>query len=120
MKRIVVVDDEPSITDAVKRAFRFEKGYEVVAANDGRDAMELIRGKHPDLILLDWRLKGEIQGKDILIFVKREYPDIPVYVVTASINFLKEIQSLGADGHILKPCTSTELKGRVKAALPPG
>lgn len=119
MKRIVVIDDEPSITDAVKRTFRLEKGYQVAAANDGRDAMDLIRGEQPDLILLDWRLKGEIQGKDILLFVKREYPTIPVYVVTASVNFLKEIQSLGADGYILKPCTSTELKDRVKAVLTP-
>ena len=117
MKKILVVDDEPSITDAMQHAFRFENRYELTGVNEGRDAVKLIGEKQPDLVILDWRLKGEIQGKDILAFIKREYPAILVYVVTASIHFLKEIESLGADGHMLKPCT--DLKDRIKAVLPP-
>lgn len=117
MKRILVVDDEPAITDALKNAFRFEEDYELMCANDGEEGLRLLREKHPDLLILDWRLKGRVQGRDILIYAKREFPEIPSYAVTASINFLKEIESLGANGYFLKPCD--DLRDRIKKILPP-
>ncbi len=117
MRRILVVDDEPAITDAVENAFRLEEDYEVISSNDGQEGLDLFREKHPDLLILDWRLKGKIQGKDILIYAKKEFPQILVYVVTASVNFLKEIESLGADGYFLKPCD--DLRERIKEILPP-
>lgn len=115
MPSILIVDDEPGITDAFIRVFRND--YRVTSSNDGGEAIELIKQAKPDLIVLDWRLKGEVEGKDILVYAKKEFPQIPVYVVTASVQSVKEIKSLGADECLLKPCA--DLKERINAVLPP-
>src|SRR5262245_37420098 len=54
-RRILVVDDEPSIVDAVAPALRYE-GYEVDEASNGRDALGAVMAREPDLIVLDWML----------------------------------------------------------------
>ena len=56
-RRVLVVDDEPSIVDAVATALRYE-GYEVDEAYNGRDALVRGRAYEPDLIVLDWMLPG--------------------------------------------------------------
>ena len=117
MRKILIVDDEPGITQAFEDSFRYEKEFEITSTNDGDAAIPLIKEKKPDLLVLDWRLRGEIEGKDILTFMKKEFPKTPVYVVTASVQFVPEIKSLGADACILKPCG--DLKEKIKAALAP-
>ena len=114
-RRLLIVDDEARITQAFSELFSGD--YEVFTSNDGARAMELIAKHLPELIVLDWRLRGEVEGKDVLIFVKREFPKIPVYVVTASIHFLDEMKGAGADACLLKPCS--DLRERVLSALPP-
>ena len=113
-QRILIVDDEEGITEAFERLFREE--YEVILTNDGEEAVRLIKEKHPELIILDWRLKGEVEGKDVLLFSKQQYPEIPICVLTASIHLQKEIQSLGADHCFFKPCQN--LKEKIRQALP--
>src|SRR3954452_3512225 len=54
-RRILVVDDEPSIVDAVATALRYE-GYDVEEASNGRDALGAVIAKEPDLVVLDWML----------------------------------------------------------------
>ncbi len=115
MKKILIVDDEKRITRAFEDVFAVF--YEVFCANDGKKGIELIRENKPELIVLDWRLKGQLEGKDVLLLSKREYPSIPVYVVTASTLEVKEIQSLGADACFLKPCA--DLLEEIKKVLPP-
>jgi len=112
----MIVDDEPKITEAFVEAFEDE--YIVIATNSGEDAMRMIPDNLPELLVLDWRLRGEIQGKDILVFMKQKYPNIPVYVVTASSHFVKEIKSLGADDCLLKPCPEP-LSEKIRQTLPP-
>ncbi len=115
MKKILIIDDEKRITRAFEDGFAVF--YQVFSANDGQKGLELIREKKPDLIVLDWRLNSQVEGKDILLFSKREYPHVPVYVVTASTLEVKEIQSSGADACLLKPCA--DLLEIIKRALPP-
>lgn len=115
MRRILIIDDEPGITEAFEDLFRYETDYEVTSTNDGDTAIPLIREKEPDLLVLDWRLRGEVEGKDILTFMKKEFPKTPVFVVTASVQFVPEIKSLGADACILKPCG--DLKEKIKEAF---
>lgn len=114
MRRILIVDDEACITEAFERAFR--NSYAVTCSNDGEEAIKLIERIKPELILLDWRLKGNIEGQDILAFAKRKYPQIPVYVLTASMHLEKEIRSLGADACLSKPCR--QLKEIISKVLP--
>lgn len=115
MRKILIVDDDESITTAFWRAFRNE--YEVTCVNDGEEALQLIKKTTPELIILDWRLKGNIEGKDILNFSKLNYPGIPVYVLTASMHLEKEIRSFGADDCLGKPCR--DLKEKINKVLPP-
>jgi len=56
-QRILVVDDERSIVDAVATALRYE-GYQVDEAHTGRDALASVAGSEPDLVVLDWMLPG--------------------------------------------------------------
>ena len=114
-RKILIVDDEEGLTQAIERIFRGE--YEVRSANDGEGAIQMIRELQPELVLLDWRLKGEIEGQDVLLFSKREYPKILIYVLTASTHLEKDIRSLGADDCLFKPCP--DLEARIHAVLPP-
>jgi len=116
MRRILIVDDEPRITEAFREAFGHD--YDVLTAHEGEKAMQLIKDSKPELVVLDWRLRGEIDGYDVLIFTKREFPALPVYVVTASVQYVKEIASAGADDCLLKPCGDL-LKEKIRSVLPP-
>ena len=113
MHKILIVDDEIRITEAFADAL--EDDYEVMSANDGKKAIEIIKEFKPDLLVLDWRLKSDVEGRDVLIFSKRELPSTPVVVVTASFHFVDEIKAAGADECILKPCA--ELKEKIKRLL---
>ena len=114
-RKILIVDDEEGITEAFERLFRDE--YEVLLTNDGEDAIRLINEKHPELVVLDWRLKGTVEGKDVLLFSKQEHPEIPVCVLTASTHLQNEIQSLGANHCFFKPCQN--LKEQIRQIVPP-
>ncbi len=117
MRRILIVDDEPNITRAFQRLLRHD--YEVLSAHTGEEGMRLIRETRPELVVLDWQFKGVVEGKEVLHFSKKEFPNIPVWVITASAHFVDEIQSSGADTCILKPCLGLELREKILKALPP-
>ncbi len=116
MKKILIVDDEPRITKSFEAAFNHD--YEILCAHDGESGIRLIRQSKPDLVVLDWRLKGHIEGKEVFLFSKKELPQVPVYVVTASIQSVKEIEAMGVDGCFLKPYA--DLLEKIKSVLPPG
>jgi len=115
-KRIFIVDDEPKIVKAFCDAFRFEDGFVVEGSTDGAEAIQRLRSNSLlDLIVLDWRLKGEVQGRDILIFSKANIPNTPVWVITASIHFMDEITALKPAACFLKPLP--ELKEKIISFL---
>lgn len=114
--RILIVDDEAGITEGFKEAFG--RYYDVSGSNDGEEAMRLIQEDQPELLVLDWLLQGEVEGRDLLCFMKETFPQIPVFVLTASEHFVKEINSLGADACLLKPCFEP-LKRKLLETLPP-
>lgn len=104
-KKILIIDDEPKIVKALCDAFRFEEGFIVEGVTDGAEAIQrLAVAAPPDLVILDWRLKGEVQGRDVIRFIKGNMPNVPVWVVTASIHFLDEIKSYAPAACFLKPC----------------
>lgn len=111
--KILVIDDEPGNTDAFISAFA--DLYDIASANTVDDGIRLIGETNPELIVLDWRFKAAREGKDVLLYSKRHYPQIPVYVLTASFHFVKEIEACGADACMLKPCD--DLEERIAAAF---
>jgi len=116
MTKILVIDDEPSITNLVS-AYLKPEGYEVFTAADGNAGLKAARTFKPDLIILDLMLPG-IDGIELLTRLRRE-SDVYVIMLTAKTEETDKIigLSVGADDYVTKPFSPRELVARVKAAL---
>jgi two-component system response regulator RegX3 len=117
MSRILVVEDEPAISDAVSYALR-EAGYEVDAVGDGGDALERARTRQYDLMVLDLLLPGT-PGIDICTELRAERSDLPIVMLTARDAEADRVRGLdtGADDYVTKPFSMAELVSRVRSLL---
>src|SRR5512145_1320283 len=116
MTKILVIDDEPSVTNLVSAYLRAE-GYEVFTAADGNAGLKAARTFKPDLIILDLMLPG-MDGIELLSQLRRE-SEVYVIMLTARTEETDKIVALsvGADDYLTKPFSPRELVARVKAAL---
>ncbi|MCC6238661.1 MAG: response regulator transcription factor [Dehalococcoidia bacterium] len=114
--RILVADDESNIVQLLRLYLR-EAGYEVVAAHDGREALERFRADSPDLVLLDIMMP-ELGGFEVCQEI-RKTSDVPVIMLTARTDDVDKIVGLemGADDYVTKPFNPREVVARVKANL---
>ena len=119
MKRILIVEDESSISDFVKGELEYE-GYEVCIKEDGREGLEEALNNEYDLVILDIMLPGE-DGVSLLKKIKASSRtrDIPVIMATAKSVEYDKIKSLdmGADDYLVKPFGMMEMVSRIKAVL---
>ncbi len=116
--RVLVVDDEPEITRAL-RSILSGNGFEPVLAASGEDALEQIARRRPDLILLDLVLPG-INGLDVCRIIRQEQKlDVPIIVLSAHGEEESKVDALdlGADDYLTKPFGVKELLARMRAAL---
>lgn len=114
--RILVVDDEPAVTDLL--AYNLRKAlYEVLIAADGREALRLSKACRPDLILLDLMIP-EVDGLDVCREL-RKTSTIPIIMITARGEEIDRVVGLelGADDYVTKPFSVRELLARIKAVL---
>jgi len=114
--RILVVDDEKSVTDLL--AYNLRKAhYEVLVAADGRAALRQVRDSRPDLILLDLMIP-EVDGLDVCREL-RKTSAVPIIMITARGEEIDRVVGLelGADDYVTKPFSVRELLARVKAVL---
>ena len=116
MTKILVIDDEPSITTLVS-AYLKPEGYEVYTASDGNAGLKAVRAFKPDLVILDIMLPG-MDGIELLSRLRRE-SQVYVILLTARTEETDKIVglSVGADDYVTKPFSPRELVARVKAAL---
>ena len=93
-------------------------GYDVLIADNGVQALELVRLHEPDLILLDLWLPGEMDGMSVCAQV-RQWSQVPIIVVSARTDEKQKVQALdkGADDYLTKPFNNDELLARVRACL---
>ncbi len=114
--KILVIDDEPSITKLVS-AYLKPEGYEVYTAADGDAGLKAARAYQPDLVVLDIMLPG-LDGIELLTRLRRE-SDVYVILLTAKTEETDKIVglSIGADDYVTKPFSPRELVARIKAAL---
>jgi DNA-binding response OmpR family regulator len=117
MPLILVVDDEPHITEVVS-AYLEREGYQVEAAADGDTALELARHARPDLLVLDVMLPGR-SGFDVLRDLRAEGVDAAVIMLTARDELIDRVAGLemGADDYMAKPFEPRELVARIGAVL---
>jgi CheY-like chemotaxis protein len=101
--RVLVVDDEPEIGSALREAL-IEFGYLVENAASGTEALELMPAFEPDVVLLDVMMPG-MSGDQVLERLHREYPRVPVVMVTANEDEARAraFLSHGACDYIRKP-----------------
>ncbi len=116
MTQIVIVEDEPSISEVVglylKRA-----GFDVTTYSDGLSAYEQLAKKLPDLVILDVMLPG-MDGFSLIRSI-RDRSDVPVILLTSRREESDRIAGLelGADDYVVKPFSPQELVSRVRAVL---
>jgi two-component system, OmpR family, response regulator len=115
--RILVVDDEPSIVDAVATALRYE-GFEVDEAVNGRAALAAVARAEPDLVVLDWMLP-DIEGIEVGRRLRAQGFRTAVLFLTAKDATENKVEALraGGDDYVTKPFSLAEIVARVHAIL---
>ena len=116
MKTILVVDDEPKIVQ-LARDYLEHAGFAVVTAPDGRSALDEVRRRRPDLVVLDLGLP-QLDGLDVTRSIRRD-SNLPIVMLTARDDEVDKLVGLelGADDYLTKPFSPRELVARVKAVL---
>ena len=115
--KILVVDDDRSVRDALRRALTLG-GYEVAAAEAGGEGLERIAADSPDAVVLDIGLP-DLDGLEVRRRLRGEGNRVPVLMLTARDAVADRIDGLdaGADDYLVKPFDVGELKARLRALL---
>ncbi|HEY4410083.1 MAG TPA: response regulator transcription factor [Acidimicrobiia bacterium] len=115
-RRVLVVDDEPMLRNLLSRLLRME-GYDVLEAEDGTVALDVVASEAPDLVLLDVMMPLR-DGIDVLGDL-RKISEVPVILVSALAGEADRVIGLkaGADDYVVKPFSAAELSARIESVL---
>ncbi|HHC09580.1 MAG TPA: response regulator transcription factor [Actinobacteria bacterium] len=116
-RRILVVEDDPAVREAVERALRYE-GYLVETAADGARAVDLVEADPPDVVVLDLMMPV-LDGLEACRLLRARGHDVPILVLTALADVGDRVAGLdaGADDYLVKPFALEELLARIRALL---
>src|SRR5687767_1302023 len=117
MEKILIIDDDKDLCFVLKR-FLSKHGFEVLDAQTGRAALEILDSVEPNLILCDFRLE-DMSGSSILKKIKEKIPAVPVIIITgySNIKTAVEVMKLGAIDYVTKPLLPDEILLTIKKAL---
>ncbi len=117
MSRILVIDDDPTVTSVLKRGLAYE-GFTVDTAGTGAQGLAIARDHVPDLVILDVMLPG-LDGFEVLERLRSADAELPVMMLTARDGPADQVRGLngGADDYVVKPFTLDVLVARVRALL---
>ena len=115
--RVLVVDDETSLSELLSMAMRYE-GWQVTTASTGMEAVKAARDTQPDAIVLDMMLP-DFDGLEVMRRVRADDPDVPVIFLTARDSVADRISGLtaGGDDYVTKPFSLEELIARLRGLL---
>lgn len=113
--KVLIAEDDTNIRKGLKEVLEGE-GYQVIAAGDGRTALDLFREKKPDFICLDIMMPG-MDGYEVCRRIRQTDPDIPVIFISAKSEEIDRVVGLelGADDFIIKPFGVREVIARIRA-----
>ena len=117
--RILIADDHELIRDGFRHMLGYEEDMEVVGeASNGREAVELCRRLHPDLVLIDVRMP-QMDGLEATRAIKAEQPEVSVLVISTYENpdYLLEAIEAGAAGFVLKDAPNQQLNNAIRRVL---
>jgi two-component system KDP operon response regulator KdpE len=116
VSRVLVVDDEPPIVRALAINLR-ARGYEVVTAGDGTEALQRAAAQPPDVVILDLGLP-DLDGVDVISGL-RGWTSVPILVLSGRSDSADKVDALdaGADDYVTKPFGMEELTARLRAML---
>ncbi len=115
--RILVVDDDRSVRESLRRSLQFN-GYDVDMASDGAEALALVHSINPDVIIMDVMMP-RLGGLDATRALRSAGNDVPILVLTARDAISDRVEGLdaGADDYLAKPFALDELLARLRALL---
>jgi CheY-like chemotaxis protein len=115
-KKILVVDDEPFVCDAVKMMLQFD-GHEVETASSGKLALEMFAPGKYDLVITDYAMP-QMKGDELAIQIKARAAEQPIVVITAYAEMLKASASplAGVDSVVSKPFLLDDLRAAITKA----
>ncbi len=115
--RVLVVEDDKSISMGLRINLEAE-GYEVLLAEDGERAIEVVQNDAPDLVILDIMLP-KVNGLEVLDRVRKSGHTMPIIILSARTGEMDKVTGLelGAEDYVAKPFSLAELLARVKVAL---
>lgn len=116
-RRLLLAEDDETIRDLLAASLRFA-GFEVAAAADGNEALQLARSTRPEVMVLDVMMPG-IDGFEVVRRLRAEGHDAPVLFLTARDSVQDKVQglALGADDYVTKPFALEEVVARIQALL---
>jgi DNA-binding response OmpR family regulator len=116
-KSVLVVDDDPTVSDVVRRYLE-QDGHQVRLAADGSAGLAAVRAERPDLVVLDVMMPG-ITGIDVCRVLRQHLPHLPIIMLTALGEEADRVVGLevGADDYVTKPFSPRELMLRVRSVL---
>lgn len=116
-KRILIFDDNAAVLDVLKLIF-LEDGYDVEVSQTSHNVLECAEGFQPDLILMDY-LIPEIGGAEAIVMLRKnqEFCNVPVILLSASTNIIKNKDSSGANDCLKKPFNLWDLEAVVNKYL---
>jgi diguanylate cyclase (GGDEF)-like protein len=117
--KILIVDDDPDIRDVLKLTLS-EENYEILEAADGEEALKVIHGIQPDLILLDYKIP-KVDGREVCRRIKKDLllRHLPIIMVTGKGDISDKVDGIdaGADDYVVKPFEPKELLARIRMIL---
>lgn len=116
MYRVLVVDDEAGIRDALARWLSL-RGFDVTKAEDGQDAVEKCAAERFDVITMDLEMP-RLCGVDAITVIRRNSPEIPILVLTAFPHEAEEVLEAGAAKVLNKPLRLLDLEEEIRSVLP--
>jgi DNA-binding response OmpR family regulator len=116
--RALVVDDEEGVRFFLSETLQ-RSGHVVATASSGEEALERLRDNCFDLVLLDLRLGGRLDGLRVLEAVRWRWPEAVVIILTAHGSLESAVSAIqeGVDGYLLKPVEAEEVRRAIRAAL---